>query len=143
MLEQKQIKYQLNRINKKVKNYHDAEDILSEALLSFYDRANKSKVDKPDNLFNKIVSFKIKDYYRDKKNNEVQSIKEHDAIDNNEGVLDILHMRSVLKEVEYEVMMMYYVYGYNYDYICNALKIERGALARILRRIKLEMLSLC
>ena len=143
MLEQKQIKYQLNRINKKVKNYHDAEDILSEALLSFYDRANKSKVDKPDNLFNKIVSFKIKDYYRDKKNNEVQSIKEHDAIDNNEGVLDILHMRSVLKEVEYEVMMMYYVYGYNYDYICNALKIKRGALARILRRIKLEMLSLC
>lgn len=143
MLEQKQIKYQLNRINKKVKNYHDAEDILSEALLSFYDRANKSKIDKPDNLFNKIVSFKIKDYYRDKKNNEVQSIKEHDSIDNNEGVLDILHMRSVLKEVEYEVMMMYYVYGYNYDYICNTLKLKRGALARILRRIKLEMLSLC
>lgn len=143
MLEQKQIKYQLNRINKKVKNYHDAEDILSEALLSFYDRANKSKIDKPDNLFNKIVSFKIKDYYRDKKNNEVQSIKEHDAIDNNEGVLDILHMRSALKEAEYEVMMMYYVYGYNYDYTCNALKIKRGALARILRRIKLEMLSLC
>lgn len=143
MLEQKQIKYQLNRVNKKVKNYHDAEDILSEALLSFYDKANKSKIDKPDNLFNKIVSFKIKDYYRDKKNNEMQSIKDYDAIDNNEGVLDILHMRSVLKEVEYEVMMMYYVYGYNYDYICNALKIKRGALARILRRIKLEMLSLC
>lgn len=143
MLEQKQIKYQLNRINKKVKNYHDAEDILSEALLSFYDKANKSRIDKPDNLFNKIVSFKIKDYYRDKKNNEVQSIKEYDAIDDNKGALDMLHMRSVLKEVEYEVMMMYYVHGYNYDYICNSLNIKRGMLARILRRIKLEMLSLC
>lgn len=142
MLQCKYINHQFNRIKNKIRNYHDAEDVLSEALLAYYDKASKTTIDKPKQLFNKIVSYKIKDYYRSKKNNErVQFLNNYDIEDNKGGEI-MNYMREVLKSEEYNIMMMRYVYGYSYDYICNTLKIRRGKLAKILRRIKLELLTM-